>query len=462
MGVDAIFLVANFLLSFYIYQLISPVRWFFFYNNFYGAIGFIIGCTMLWMIVFSYNGIYESQRAKTFLTLFGRVALSAVEFVVVMAALLFLFNGYTIPSMFLGLYALTTMFCVFSVKFVIFSTLKYYRKKGRNLKSVIIVGNNGKASEVCRTILKNEQWGLKIMGFVTFDPKEVGIKKLGIPVLAHADHFDQIMSAYPVDKVIVTTTPTEYWHELKNVVAICETYGVPMSLVADFIKTKIAKTEVDMMGDIPIINFTSTPNNFTKLMVKRCIDFSVSLASLIVLCPLFLVSALLIKVTSEGPVFFRQERVGVNGKKFNIFKFRSMQNDAEQTREQLLHLNEMSGPVFKITEDPRITKVGKFLRKFSIDELPQLINVLMGEMSLVGPRPPIENEVVKYEPWQRRRLSVKPGLTCIWQVSGRNKVKNFEEWMEMDLDYIDNWSLGLDMKLIAKTIPVVFGGKGAM
>jgi lipopolysaccharide/colanic/teichoic acid biosynthesis glycosyltransferase len=182
---------------------------------------------------------------------------------------------------------------------------------------------------------------------------------------------------------------------------------------------------------------------------------------MIILSPILVATAIAIKIDSSGPILFRQKRVGLNGRNFTLYKFRSMVKNAEKMREQIEHLNEMSGPVFKIRDDPRLTKVGKFIRKFSIDELPQLFNVLKGDMSLVGIRPPISEEVKKYERWQRRRLSMKPGITCIWQVSGRNKV-DFDQWMRMDLNYIDNWSLKLDFKLLLKTIPAVLFTKGAM
>ncbi len=195
-------------------------------------------------------------------------------------------------------------------------------------------------------------------------------------------------------------------------------------------------------------------------MAKRMIDVAVSSMLLILLSPVFLVVSILIKKDSRGPVFFRQKRVGYNGRLFTCLKFRTMINEAEMVRDELLHLNEMDGPVFKITDDPRVTRTGKFLRKTSLDELPQLINVLRGEMSLVGPRPPIPSEVQQYELMNHRRLSVKPGMTCTWQVSGRNNI-SFKKWMEMDMQYIDQWSLWLDMKILLKTVPAVLKGSGA-
>jgi len=211
---------------------------------------------------------------------------------------------------------------------------------------------------------------------------------------------------------------------------------------------------------LPLLTFTTTPQNEYLLFVKSTADMILAAAFLVILSPVLVLVAILIKLTSRGPVIFTQVRCGLGGRKFVLYKFRSMINDAEEKKYHLEHLNEMSGPVFKLSKDPRCTRLGRFLRKFSIDELPQLINILKGDMSFVGPRPPIPEEVEQYERWQRRRLRMKPGLTCLWQVSGRNDI-DFAEWMRMDLDYIDSWSLLLDLKIFFKTIPIVVLGKGA-
>jgi exopolysaccharide biosynthesis polyprenyl glycosylphosphotransferase len=216
-------------------------------------------------------------------------------------------------------------------------------------------------------------------------------------------------------------------------------------------------TELD---GIPVLAVTRTPTDALALAGKRVIDVVVSAAVLLLTVPLLAATALAIRLESPGPVLFRQRRVGLNGRAFQMLKFRSMLVDAEQRLEGLRARNEMSGPVFKLTHDPRVTPVGRFLRKASIDELPQLWNVLRGEMSLVGPRPPLPSEVSQYQRWQRRRLSVKPGITCTWQVSGRNGI-DFEQWMQLDLAYIDNWSLWGDVRICLKTIPAVLSARGA-
>ena len=212
--------------------------------------------------------------------------------------------------------------------------------------------------------------------------------------------------------------------------------------------------------ELPLIGMRRTPTSEGALLLKRGLDLLGGTIGLLMISPIFIVTAILIKVTDPGPIFFSQVRVGRNGRRFKMHKFRSMVVDAEKRKKELMKLNEMDGPVFKIKRDPRITPIGRFIRKTSIDELPQLINVLVGDMSLVGPRPPLPDEVDQYKDWQRRRLSVKPGITGLWQVSGRNQI-DFDEWMELDLTYIDNWSIWLDIRILLKTIPVVLFSKGA-
>ena len=262
--------------------------------------------------------------------------------------------------------------------------------------------------------------------------------------------------------LVIFASPLPQLPLIEDAMRVCEVQGVETWLVADFIRTSIARITFEMFGSHPMLVFRSTPDLSWPLFLKRAIDFCAALCGLIVLIPFMMIVAIAIKVTSPGPVIFAQKRSGRYGRPFRMFKFRSMYGDAEQRRVELEAHNQMSGPVFKINNDPRITPIGRWLRKYSIDELPQLLNVLMGEMSLVGPRPLPVYEVEKFsDPAQRRRLSVKPGLTCLWQISGRNEVKDFEQWVKLDLDYIDNWSIWVDFKILLGTIPVVVLAHGA-
>jgi exopolysaccharide biosynthesis polyprenyl glycosylphosphotransferase len=251
-------------------------------------------------------------------------------------------------------------------------------------------------------------------------------------------------------------------NRLQEAIAACEIEGVEAWLLADFIKTSIARPDFDAIGDRPMLVFRTTPDISWALLVKGVIDRVGAFLILLPASVVMLAAAVAIRLTSPGPIVFRQVRAGKHGKPFTMYKFRTMVTDAEMRQAELLAFNQMSGPVFKIERDPRITPIGRYLRKWSIDELPQLLNVLRGHMSLVGPRPLPIYEVEKFENTsQRRRLSVKPGLTCLWQVSGRNQVTDFHEWVRLDLKYIDNWSIWLDIKILAMTIPVVLLGVGA-
>ena len=249
---------------------------------------------------------------------------------------------------------------------------------------------------------------------------------------------------------------------MEKAIQACELEGVEAWLMADFFKTQISSTMVDEIYGRPMLVFRSTPEESWQGLAKQALDFSFALGMIVLLSPIFISAAIVIALTSPGPIFFRQQRSGLNGKPFTMLKFRSMTSNAEQRQAELAAMNEMSGPVFKLSEDPIITPVGGFLRKHSIDELPQLFNVLRGEMSLVGPRPLPVYEVQNFGEFaHRRRLSVKPGLTCLWQISGRNEITDFKDWVMLDLEYIDNWSLWLDLKILLRTVPVVLLGTGA-
>ena len=275
------------------------------------------------------------------------------------------------------------------------------------------------------------------------------------------EHLLRQMHEHSANVVLINAGHTKF-DRIEQVINACELEGVEVWLAADFFNTQIARTAVDDFHGVPLLVFHSAPAASLQGLAKQAIDFVGSLAMLLLLSPVLLLCALAVKLNSPGPVLFRQKRSGINGRPFTMYKFRSMATNAEQRKHELAAMNEMSGPVFKVANDPRITSVGRFLRRFSLDELPQLFNVLKGAMSLVGPRPLPVDETKRFEDLaHRRRLSVKPGLTCLWQISGRNEVNEFSDWVRLDLEYIDNWSLWLDIKILFRTIPVVFIGTGA-
>jgi exopolysaccharide biosynthesis polyprenyl glycosylphosphotransferase len=291
----------------------------------------------------------------------------------------------------------------------------------------------------------------------------------GMVVLAELDlntksveELSHLLHEHSVNGVILNARHN-YFEQVENAIKTCELEGVEVWLIADFFKTQISHTSFDDFQGRPVLVFSTTPGASWQSVLKQVFDVVMAFFLVVILSPLvFIPIGLFIKLGSPGPILFRQKRCGLNGQPFTIFKFRTMETDAEQRQAELAAMNEMSGPVFKIKNDPRVTRIGRFLRKSSLDELPQLFNVLRGEMSLVGPRPLPVDEVKRFDDFaHRRRLSVKPGLTCLWQISGRNEVSDFRDWVRLDLEYIDNWSLWLDVKILWRTIPIVLIGTGA-
>jgi exopolysaccharide biosynthesis polyprenyl glycosylphosphotransferase len=301
---------------------------------------------------------------------------------------------------------------------------------------------------------------MRIVGLVDLDPAKTGEIVCGHCVIGTLDDLPKLTREKVVDQVFFVV-PRSWLDKIEKAIIYLETLGVRVDLATDYFNLRLARSRQSDLFGLPFLTFETTPAEALPLLVKRIMDVVLSGIALIALSPVFLVTAVLIKLTSAGPVFFVQKRVSMNGRIFHLFKFRTMVKDAEAQLAGLQHLNEMKGPVFKIERDPRITVVGAFLRKTSIDELPQFWNVFRGDMSLVGPRPPLPSEVEKYDDWQRRRLSLRPGITCLWQIGGRNRITSFEEWARLDLLYIDNWSLWLDLKILAKTVPVVLFHVGA-
>ena len=327
-----------------------------------------------------------------------------------------------------------------------------------NLRSVLIVGTGPQAVEVRAKLRAHEELGMRVVGHLLGpNPAPMAIDET--QMLGTLADLKRIVEERVVDDVVFAIPVVESL-TCEREIGWCEEVGVTVHLRADLVRTLFARMYPSDLDGTPMLTVSATPRQPAALLVKRVIDLFGSFVALTALSPVFLIAAILVKSTSRGPVFFAQTRSGLNGRTFTLYKFRSMYRDAEERRAALASRNEMSGPVFKIKDDPRVTPVGKWMRRFSIDELPQFWNVLAGDMSLVGPRPPIPEEVKKYERWQRRRLSMKPGITCLWQVSGRNAI-DFNDWMKLDLAYIDTWSLRLDVQILLRTVPVVLTAKGA-
>ncbi len=313
----------------------------------------------------------------------------------------------------------------------------------------ILVGTEEETERMRKELKRRPEEGMVVLAELNLNNRPVG-------------DLAQLLHEHSVNGVILNARHN-YFEQVEQAIKTCELEGVDVWLIADFFKTQISRTTFDEFHGRPLLVFSTTPGASWQSVIKQVIDFTGALLFLTFIGSwLFILIGLVVKLTSPGPILFRQKRCGLNGQPFTILKFRTMETNAEQRKAELAAMNEMSGPVFKIKNDPRITPIGRFLRKFSLDELPQFFNVLRGEMSLVGPRPLPVDEVRRFDDLaHRRRLSVKPGLTCLWQVAGRNEVSDFRDWVRLDLEYIDNWSLWLDLKIMWRTVPVVFLGSGA-
>jgi exopolysaccharide biosynthesis polyprenyl glycosylphosphotransferase len=330
------------------------------------------------------------------------------------------------------------------------------RARGYNTRYFAVVGSGDLAREVALAVSSRHDWGMRFVGFVTEDG--TGVVPPGRN-LGPLSALGEILERRVVDEVIFAVR-RDRLVDLDDPVLVCEEQGVAAHVCVDLLSRRQGRLTLDEVQGFPMLSVRRTPSDADALALKRAFDVVVSAGVLVLLSPLVAVIALAIRLDSRGPVLFRQRRVGLNGREFVFLKFRTMCEDAEGQRERLRAHNEMNGPVFKMRDDPRVTRVGRLLRRTSLDELPQFWNVLRGDMSVVGPRPPLPSEVREYARWQRRRLSVKPGITCVWQVSGRNEIE-FERWMKLDLHYIDHWSLWDDLLICMKTIPAVLSGRGA-
>ena len=372
-----------------------------------------------------------------------------------------LFTPEGLPRRFLVAFCFATLAALLVCRVAVRLLLLALHRLGRDLRRAVIVGANERTAHLVEVLKSRETCGYAIEGILDDDPERTqSFERMGLASLGPTSALEDELSKRNVDEVFVTLPVRTYYETIRHIASNCERVGVPVHLLADLFPVEIATSRVMHVEDIPLLSLSPISEAHLKLAIKRFMDFMGSTVLILALSPVLATIALLIKLDSSGPVLFGQVRVGQNQRRFKILKFRSMLANAEELRQALEQFNEADGPVFKIRNDPRITRVGRFIRKFSLDEFPQLFNVWWGEMSLVGPRPPIPSEVEQYTWSQRRRLSVKPGMTGLWQVSGRSDV-DFNTWVEMDLTYIDSWSLWQDFLILLKTFKAVVSGRGA-
>jgi exopolysaccharide biosynthesis polyprenyl glycosylphosphotransferase len=416
----------------------------------------------LWYGIFSMFGLYDSRRmshriADAVDTL---AATTTGTFAISLAALVLRIRMIT--ARFVLVFWVTVTILTVMERWLLRSGLERLRLRGRNLRNMLIVGTNPRATEFAKKIEARPELGYRIMGFV--DQEWVGLEafnRSGYSLVSNLNNLPGFLGENVVDEVVIVLPVRSLHTHAARIAALCEEQGIITRILSNIFDLKVARAEAEEFdGGTLITHYTGAVEGWPGL-VKRGLDIILSAVLLVLFAPLMMVVAALIKFTSPGPVMFTQHRLGYNKRRFKIFKFRTMTVDAEQRIKELERLNEVSGPVFKIKKDPRNTPIGTLLRKISIDELPQLFNVLKGDMSLVGPRPlPVRDYEGFNQDWQRRRFSVRPGMTCLWQINGRSSIP-FEKWMQLDLQYIDTWSLWLDFEILFRTIPAVLKGYGA-
>jgi len=381
-------------------------------------------------------------------------------FAIIVAALFLFKVSFVSRLVFVGFIAANTVVLIAMRAFLAWWYFSRRKEKKENYLRVLIIGSGRRAHHLAWQLEENTEWGLQVIGFLDPSDPEKYNRRRSDKVLGHVSQISEILRTNVVEEIIVAV-PRKMLDDLQSIIDACQDEGVKLRFMADIYDFQAARIRLTMVKNIPLLSFEPVARDETMLIVKRFMDLLATLAALPFLVPLFLLVALAIRIDSPGPTFFTQDRVGLHKRRFRLFKFRTMVVDAEARMAEVEHLNEAEGPNFKIANDPRLTRLGSFLRKTSIDELPQLINVLTGDMSLVGPRPMSLRDVGLFDKGiQRKRFSVRPGLTCLWQVSGRSDL-SFDDWLRLDLKYIDDWSLGLDVRILLKTIPAVLQGSGA-
>lgn len=419
-------------------------------------------CLIIWHKLFKHFGLYLSRRLSTLnheiLDIIKATTLGSLLITIAFAIVTELVINFKFLALLWAVSTIITLLSRVAMRWI----LSQLRRFGRNKRKILIVGSNEQAIEFSRKITHCLELGYDLIGFVDNTENTIPANDK-IDIVSSISDLPEFLCHTEVDEVAIFYPMRSHYDEIHEIVSICEQHGIIVRMRTNMFELKLGRSFVDHIQGEPLITiYTGNMNNQGwRIIVKHTIDFYVALAMLILLSPLFLLVTILIKFDSKGPVLFTQERMGMNKSRFLMYKFRTMAADAEKNMKDIEHMNEADGPVFKIKDDPRITRLGKWLRKTSIDELPQLLNIVTGDMSLVGPRPlPVRDYTYFKTHWHRRRFSVRPGITCLWQISGRSNI-SFEQWMELDMKYIDNWSLTMDMKILLSTMRIVFTGDGA-
>ncbi|HEY8153970.1 MAG TPA: sugar transferase [Myxococcota bacterium] len=408
---------------------------------------FVIAGTLSFPSAMVVLGLYESQRRNSLVHVAGQLVIGAALTAAALVQISILLGrpDWAAPA---AAIALAQLVVLATTRLVLYGVLRVGRRRGRNVRHLVVIGTGPRARAFSGEVAANPSWGLRIVAFLDENvPTETGALD-GNAIWKLAD-FSKVVKQHPIDEVVVAL-PRSMLFKIEAIAAECALIGVPLCVLSDLFADKLPASQTIRYGRLPAIQFADVVYGSTELFLKRCLDICLGTLLLVLLSPLMGLAMLATRRTSPGPMLHRQIRLGRNGRPFMLLKLRSMVSGAENLRSELLVLNEASGPVFKMRNDPRVTRVGRVLRRWKIDEMPQLWNVVRGDMSLVGPRPPLPHEVDLYDTWHRRRMSVRPGITCLWQINRRSQVP-FSEWVKLDLHYIDHWSLGLDLRILLRT-----------
>lgn len=432
--------------------------------NYYGVLVLI---TIIWFLMFDFYWLNATYKKDTFNQILKASLKSIILSMGVLIAALYILKIENISRLLLGIFFGLNVLYIGVSKYCIYSFLKKYRTSDQNHKNILIIGSKERAKDVINDILLNRELGYRIVGCLDIEDTAIGQEVVEkIQVLDTIQNLRTVLTENVVDELIFSI-PLKQIQRVDHYISTAEEMGVQVRIFPDWqlhalqYSPKVASLEYEQFLNVPTLVLNTTTRNKNGLFLKNLIDHFYAFFSLVFLSPLLLVIGISIRFSSKGPILFKQERVGLNGRRFGCYKFRTMVSNAEELKAKLITQNESDGPVFKIKKDPRVIPfIGTFLRKTSLDELPQLLNVLKGEMSLIGPRPPVPQEVSQYKPWELRRLSMKPGITCIWQIKPNRNDISFPNWMKLDLQYIDNWSLLLDVKIFFNTIKVMVLGAG--
>ena len=410
----------------------------------------------IWFILSKLLRLSELYRTRPYsVLLFNCILLSFI------GSAFFIFIVFILKQQYIGikpfvLFAGINLVLTFSFKFIVFVLFRHARKMGYNTRTVIIMGDKS-ADVIIKMFLNHKEWGYNIAAVIGDELKNDYNEDLNF--LPGYEGIDKALEEETIDELIYCCEIPDM-ELVQDLIFSCNEIGVVFRMYSPFFNMMSSKTNLHYFGTTPLLTISNTPLDYLSLKLKRLVDFISALFAIVILSPVYVTIALIVLITSKGPVFFKQVRVGLRGRQFWLYKFRTMVENAEELKDKLKEQNEMDGPTFKITNDPRITGVGRYLRKTGLDELPQFFNIILGDMSLVGPRPPVPQEVKGYQRWQLRRLSMKPGLTCTWQISENRNDISFDDWMRMDLEYIDNWSLRLDFIIVLKTFRTLLRADG--